>query len=117
MTRRVPYLNSRLQGLGTTVFATMSALAEETGAVNLGRGDPTLRQAIADHQQRFYGLTYDPDREVLVTAGATEALAASILSLCEVGDEILAFEPYYDGYPALAAMAGAIPRFVPLRPP
>ncbi len=147
MTRRVPYLNSRLQGLGTTVFATMSALAEETGAVNLGqgypdydgppavleaartaiaagynqyppgRGVPTLRQAIADHQQRFYGLTYDPDREVLVTAGATEALAASILSLCEVGDEILAFEPYYDGYPALAAMAGAIPRFVPLRPP
>jgi N-succinyldiaminopimelate aminotransferase len=147
MPARLPYLNSRLQGLGTTVFATMSALAQETGSVNLGQGFPDydapaavlqaataalaaghnqyppgrgisqLRQAIAEHQRRCYGLEYDPDREVLVTMGATEALAASILSLCEVGDEIVVFEPYYDGYPALAAMTGANVRVVRLRQP
>src|SRR3981081_4905806 len=109
MTDRVPYLTARLQGFGTTIFAEMSALAAETGAINLGQGFPdtdgpaevadaavaairqgfnqyppgpgilALRQAIAAHQQRFYGLAYDPQDEVLVTAGATEAIAASLL--------------------------------------
>jgi len=147
VTQRLPYLNSRLQGLGTTIFAAMSALAEATGSVNLGQGFPdydgpaevleaaceairrghnqyppgrgigALRNAVATHQRRFYGLEFDPATEVLVTAGATEALAATILSLCEVGDEVVMFEPYYDAYPALVAMAGATHRVVPLRPP
>jgi N-succinyldiaminopimelate aminotransferase len=141
------YLNSRLQGLGTTVFAAMSALAEATGSVNLGQGFPdydgpaevlaaaeaaiasghnqyppgrgiaVLRAAIAEHQMRRYGLAVDPETEVLVSAGATEALAAAVLALCEAGDEIVFFEPYYDAYPALAAMAGASYRVVPLHPP
>jgi N-succinyldiaminopimelate aminotransferase len=147
VTQRLPYLNSRLQGLGTTIFAAMSALADATGSVNLGQGFPDydgpaevleaaceairqghnqyppgrgigpLRNAVAAHQRRFYGLDFDPATEVLVTAGATEALAATILSLCEVGDEVVMFEPYYDAYPALVAMAGATHRVVPLRPP
>src|ERR1039458_5657489 len=147
MTGRLPYLNSRLQGLGTTIFAAMSAVAEATGSVNLGQGFPDydgpaevleaacdairaghnqyppgrgikpLRDAIALHQRHFYGLEFDPASEVLVSAGATEALAATILSLCEVGDEVIMFEPYYDAYPALVAMAGATHRVVPLRPP
>jgi N-succinyldiaminopimelate aminotransferase len=144
---RLPYLNSRLQGLGTTIFAAMSALADATGAVNLGqgfpdydgpievleaardairaghnqyppgRGIPALRDAIARHQRHFYGLDFDPATEILVTAGATEAMAGTILSLCEVGDEVVMFEPYYDAYPAVAAMAGASHRVVRLRPP
>ena len=147
MSGRLPYLNSRLQGLGATIFATMSALAEATGSVNLGQGFPdydgpaevleaaceairaghnqyppgrgikTLRDAIAEHKRHWYGLAFDPASEVLVTAGATEALAASILSLVEVGDEVVLFEPYYDAYPALVAMAGGTHRVVPLRPP
>jgi N-succinyldiaminopimelate aminotransferase len=143
----VPYLTSRLQGFGTTIFAEMSALAARTGAINLGQGFPDtdgptevadaavaairgghnqyppgpgildLRQAIAEHQHRFWGLTVDPETEVLVTAGATEAIAAALLSLCEDGDEVIALEPTYDSYRATAAMAGA--RVVPvvLRPP
>jgi N-succinyldiaminopimelate aminotransferase len=143
----VPYLTSRLQGFGVTVFAEMSALAERTGAINLGQGFPDedgpavmidaavnamrdgrnqyppgpgipeLRQAISAHQQRFYGLAYDPDTEVLVTAGATEAIAAAVLALCEPGDEVVMFEPYYDSYAPAVAMAGARRRVVPLRPP
>lgn len=145
MTR--PLLSSRLAGLGTTIFAEMSALAAATGAINLGQGFPDadgpsevaeaaiaairaghnqyppgsgtaeLRRAIAVHQERFWGITIDPDTEVLVTAGATEALAATGLALCEPGDEILAFEPTYDCYQAMAAMAGATLRTVTLRPP
>jgi N-succinyldiaminopimelate aminotransferase len=144
---RVPYLTSRLQGFGTTIFAEMSALAVETGAINLGqgfpdedgpaevldaaveairsgrnqyppgRGVPELRDAIARHQQRWYGLTYDPATEVLVTAGATEAIAAACLALCETGDEVVVLEPTYDSYQASIAMAGATPRFVRLEPP
>jgi N-succinyldiaminopimelate aminotransferase len=144
---RASYLTSRLQGFGETIFAEMSALALRTGAINLGQGFPDvdgpaevaeaavaairaghnqyppgigireLRHAISVHQRRFWDLDYDPDLEVLVTAGATEALAASLLALCEVGDEVLTFEPTYDSYAACAAMAGATLRVVTLRPP
>ncbi len=141
------YLTSRLQGLGATIFAEMSALADRTASINLGQGFPDtdgpaevaeaaiaairaghnqyppglgiaeLRRSIAEHQQRFYGLTYDPDTEILVTTGATEAIAASLLALCDDGDEVVTFEPYYDSYAACIAMAGAHRRVVTLRAP
>jgi N-succinyldiaminopimelate aminotransferase len=144
---RVPYLSARLQGFGTTVFAEMSALAVATGSVNLGQGFPDypgppevleaargaigtphdqyppgpglpeLRTAIAAHVQRFRGLAYDPDGEVLVTAGATEALTAALLALLDPGDEVVLFEPMYDSYAAAVAMAGGVLRPVPLTPP
>ena len=82
-----------------------------------GIGVPELRNAIVEHQQRFYGLSYDADTEVLVTAGASEALAAAVLALCETGDEVVTFEPWYDIYGANIAMAGAVKRVVTLRPP
>ena len=82
-----------------------------------GPGVPELRRAIVDHQRRFYGLEYDPDTEVLVTAGATEAIAAAMLALVEPGDEVIAFEPYYDSYAASIAMAGGTRVPVTLRPP
>ncbi|MFD6170374.1 pyridoxal phosphate-dependent aminotransferase [Streptomyces coeruleorubidus] len=81
-----------------------------------GPGIPELRTAVAAHQQRRYGLSYDPDGEVLVTAGATEAIAASLLALVEPGDEVIAFEPYYDSYAACIAMAGGTRVPVTLRP-
>ena len=143
-----PLLNRRLEGLGTTIFAEMSARALVTGSVNLGQGFPDrdgpakiaqvaadailagrgnqyppgpgvpeLRQAIAAHDERFYGLRYDPDSEILVTAGATEAIAAAMLALVEPGDEVIAFEPYYDSYAANIAMAGGVRVPVTLRPP
>jgi N-succinyldiaminopimelate aminotransferase len=143
-----PLLSRRLQGLGTTIFAEMSARAVATGSINLGQGFPDrdgpaaiaraaaaailtghgnqyppgpglpeLRRAIAAHQQRFYQLDYDPDTEVLVTTGATEAIAAALLALVEPGDEVIAFEPYYDSYAASIAMAGGIRVPVTLRPP
>jgi N-succinyldiaminopimelate aminotransferase len=144
---REPYLTARLQGIGTTIFATMSALAHEHDAVNLGQGYPdadgpsevldaavdairsgrnqyapgigvrTLRHAVAEHQTRFWGLDLDPDDEITVSAGATEGVAAAILALCEVGDEVVLFEPWYDAYRAVTAMAGAVHRSVPLRAP
>ena len=147
MRARRPALIARLHGLGTTIFSDMTALAIQHGAVNLGQGFPdvegpaairdaavaalqaghnqyapgpgvpALRQAIADHQRRRYGLSFDPDTEITVTAGATEAIAAAILALCEVGDEVITFEPYYDSYVANIAMAGAVRRTVTLRPP
>ncbi len=137
----------RMRGFGTTVFAEMSALAEQTGALNLGQGFPDrdgpaevadaavaairagrnqyppgpgifeLRQAIASHQKRFYGLEYDPDGEILVTAGATEAITAAVLALCDAGDEVIVFEPFYDSYGAAIALSGAQRRVVPLEPP
>jgi N-succinyldiaminopimelate aminotransferase len=82
-----------------------------------GAGIPELRGAIAAHQQRFYGIDIDPDREVLVTAGATEAIAAALLALVEPGDEVIAFEPYYDSYAACIAMAGGVRVPVTLRAP
>ena len=147
MTDRIPYLNARLQGYTSTIFSEMSALALATGSINLGQGFPdvdgpdiikraairaiedghnqyppgigiaTLRTAIARHQSRYYGLDFDPDTEVLVTAGATEAIASCLLSLCETGDEVIMFEPYYDSYAACTAMAGAQRRVVQLRAP
>jgi N-succinyldiaminopimelate aminotransferase len=131
-----------------TIFAEMSALAAETGAINLGQGFPDedgpaevleaaraaiaaganqyppgrgirdLLEAVAEHQARFYGLHPDPAREVLVTAGATEALAATLLALVDgPEDEVVVFEPYYDSYAAVAALAGARLVTVPLRWP
>jgi N-succinyldiaminopimelate aminotransferase len=82
-----------------------------------GPGEPDLRAAIAEHQQRFYGIALDPDREVLVTVGATEAIAASLLALCEPGDEVIAFQPTFDSYAAAAAMAHARLRPLTLRYP
>jgi N-succinyldiaminopimelate aminotransferase len=129
-----------MQEFGTTIFAEMTALAIRTGAVNLGQGFPdtdgppemlaaaaealrtghnqyapgagipSLRAAIAAHQRDWWGLEFDPDTEVLVTAGATEAIAATVLALCEPGDEVLCFEPYYDSYAASIALAGAVRR-------
>ncbi|HEY2288536.1 MAG TPA: aminotransferase class I/II-fold pyridoxal phosphate-dependent enzyme, partial [Streptosporangiaceae bacterium] len=82
-----------------------------------GPGIPELRQAIAAHDQRFYGQSFDPADEILVTAGATEAIAAAMLALVEPGDEVIAFEPYYDSYAANIAMAGGVRVPVTLRPP
>ena len=81
-----------------------------------GPGVPELRSAVTEHQRRHYGLEYDPDTEVLVTTGATEAVAASLLALLEPGDEVIALEPYYDSYAACIAMAGGTRVPVTLRP-
>lgn len=137
----------RLRPFGTTVFTEMTALAQQYDAVNLGQGFPDedpprevlaaahaaldaghnqyapgpgiapLRAAVADHQRRWYGMDVDPDTEVTVTFGATEAVAASLLALCEPGDEVVVLEPTYDSYPAVLAMAGARVVRVPLTPP
>jgi N-succinyldiaminopimelate aminotransferase len=77
---------------------------------------PALREAIAEHRQRDYGLSYDPASEILVTVGATEAISAAVLGLCDPGDEVVVFEPYYDSYAATIALAGATRAVVPLRP-
>ena len=82
-----------------------------------GTGVPELRDAIAVHQQRFYGLEVDPDREVFVTTGATEAIATAVLALLEPGDELLMFAPWFDMYDAVTSLAGAVRRSVPLRAP
>ncbi len=146
-TQRDAQLARRLRPFTTTIFATMSELALATGSVNLGQGFPDtdgpdeikevavdalrhgdnqyppsagtaiLRQAVATHQRDWYGLELDPAREVLVTVGATEAIAATLLALCEPGDEVVMFEPSYDSYAACASMAGAVPRLVRLHPP
>jgi N-succinyldiaminopimelate aminotransferase len=140
------WLTSKLAGFGTTVFAEMSALAVRTGSINLGQGFPDtdgpaevldaavdairagvnqyppgpgvpeLRGAIAEHQRRFYGIDLDPDAEVLVTAGATEALAGALLGMLDTGDEVVVFEPMYDSYQACIALAGAVARPVLLAP-
>lgn len=137
-------LVDRLQPFTSTIFAEMSALAGRTGSVNLGQGFPDtdgppgmlevardaiasgvnqyppgpgigeLRSAVAEHRAKHYGLEYDPDSEVLITVGATEAIAASLLALVQAGDEVVLVEPYYDSYAAAVAMAGARRRCVPL---
>jgi N-succinyldiaminopimelate aminotransferase len=136
---------ARMRPFTSTIFAEMSALALRTGAINLGQGFPDtdgppslladvaanvtggvnqyppgpgipeLRTAVAEHQRRFYGQEVDPER-VLITTGATEAIASAILALCEPGDEVVTFQPYYDSYAATIALAGATLRAVPLRP-
>ncbi|MCB9838258.1 MAG: aminotransferase class I/II-fold pyridoxal phosphate-dependent enzyme [Phycisphaeraceae bacterium] len=137
----------RLRPFGTTIFAEMSALAREHHAINLSQGfpdfdgpehvkraaleaveaghnqyarmfgEPVLNGAIAEWFARASGLAVDPDREITVTAGCTEAIAATLIGLVNPGDEVILFEPYYDSYRACVAMAGATPRFVPLRAP
>jgi N-succinyldiaminopimelate aminotransferase len=139
-------LVERMTGFGTTIFAEMSALAVRTGSVNLGQGFPDtdgppelleaavhairtghnqyppgpgvpeLRAAVAAHQQEHYELEHDPDSSVLITAGATEAIAAAVLALAGPGDEVVMFEPYYDSYAATVALAGARRRVVTLHP-
>ncbi|GAA0598542.1 pyridoxal phosphate-dependent aminotransferase [Actinomadura livida] len=135
-----------MQGFGETIFAEMSALAVRTGAINLGQGFPDqdgpqavldtaveairsganqyppgpglpeLREAVAAQRLHRYGLSYDPGTEVFVTVGATEGIAASVLALAGPGDEVVVFEPYYDSYAAVIALAGAVRRPVTLRP-
>ena len=105
---------------GPRKIAEAAAEAIRTGKGNQyppATGIPELRNAVARHQQRFYGLGYDPDTEVLITAGATEAIAAALLALLEPGDEVIAFEPYYDSYVANIAMAGATRVPLTLYPP
>jgi N-succinyldiaminopimelate aminotransferase len=137
----------RLHGIAPTIFSTMSALAVRTGSVNLGQGFPdvhgpaglieaarsaiadganqyapgigvpVLRTAIAAHQRRHYGIELDPDTEVCVTTGCTEAVAAALLGLVDPGDEVVVLEPYYDSYVAMLQVAGAVRRPVTLRAP
>jgi N-succinyldiaminopimelate aminotransferase len=105
---------------GPRAIAEAAVAAIRTGKGNQyppATGIPELRQAVARHQQRFYGLSYDPDTEVLITAGATEAIAAALLALLEPGDEVIAFEPYYDSYVANIALAGATRVPLTLYPP
>lgn len=134
-------------GLGVTIFEEMTALAVDTGAINLGqgfpdedgprdiieaaraaisaganqyapgKGIPLLREAVAAHQERFYGLTPDPATEIIVTTGATEGIAASLLAFAGPGDEVLTFEPFYDSYGAVIGLSGATHVTAPLLAP
>ena len=144
---RMKPANAILSGYGTTVFEVMSRLAIEHGSINLGQGFPDedgpedirrraaealmegpnqyppmmgvpeLRQAVAAHNKRFYGLDVDWQSEVMITSGATEALADSLLGLIEPGDEVVLIEPLYDSYLAMVKRAGGVPRFVRIEPP
>ncbi len=137
----------RIEGMGTSIFATMSRLAFENKAVNLGQGYPdfdgpewlmeaafkamkegknqyaptqgilSLREAIAGMQKKYFGLDWDTEKEITITAGATEALFSTILSLINEGDEVIMFEPFYDAYQADVILAGGIPKYVTLRKP
>jgi len=140
-------LQSRLPNVGTTIFTTMSALANLHGAVNLGQGFPdfdcdpalvdevlgamraghnqyppmagwpALRQAVAAKIEALYGHVYDADREITITAGATQALLTAVLALVHPGDEVIVIEPVYDSYVPAIELAGAVPRFVAMSPP
>ncbi len=140
-------MNPIFSALQTSVFEVMSQLARETGAINLGQGFPDdpgpedvrrraadavvngwnqyppmmglpeLRQAVASHYKRWQGLDLDPDREIMVTSGATEAIAGALMALVAPGDEVVLFEPMYDAYVPLVRRAGGIPKFVTLTPP
>ncbi|MEQ8343975.1 MAG: aminotransferase [Sneathiellaceae bacterium] len=133
--------------MGTTIFQAMNDLARQHDAINLGQGFPDdngpedlrqaaadalmngwnqyppmtgipdLRQAMARHEKRFYGLDLDWARETLVTSGATEALICAVLALVDTGDEVVLFQPFYDAYPPMVQRAGGVPRVVTLRPP
>ena len=139
--------NTTLSAFGTTIFEVMSKLAIDQGAINLGQGFPDedgpadiralaaraaedgpnqyppmmglpeLRQAVAQHDQRFYGLSAEWQSDILVTSGATEAIAASLFGLIDPGDEVVLFEPLYDCYLPLVMRAGGVPKFVRLDPP
>ena len=139
-------LTSRLQGFGASIFAEMTALAVSTGSINLGQGFPDydgptevlqiareqisagnnqyppgigmpdLRLAVSEHQERFWGLTYDPDSEILITMGATEALAGALLGILNDGDEVIVFEPLFDTYAGCIALSGAQMVPITLRP-
>ena len=140
----MPLRAARLEGFGTTIFTEVTALAQRTGAINLGQGFPdtdgptevidaavaalrggenqyaplggvpALREAVLEHQRAYYGL--EPE-DVLITFGATEAIAAALLGLVNPGDEVVVLEPYYDSYSACIAFAGGRRRPVTLRPP
>ena len=140
-------MNPIFADVETSVFETMSRLARERQAINLGQGFPDdpgpadvrakaaeavingwnqyppmmglpeLRQAVAAHYKRFQALDFDPNSEIMVTSGATEALAGALLALIEPGDEVVLFQPMYDAYLPLVRRAGGVPRFVTLRPP
>ena len=140
-------LAARLRSIPPTIFSEMSALATRTGAINLGQGFPdvdgpasvieaatralheganqyapgigvpALREAVARHQQRHYGLELDPDTEVRVTTGCTEGIAAALLGLVDPGDEVVVLEPFYDSYVAMIEMSGGVRRPVTLRAP
>ena len=140
-------MNRLISGLPHTVFDAMSQLARDLNAINLGQGFPDhpgpedirlkaadavvngynqypsmmglpeLRQAVAKHYAHWHGLTLDPMTEVMVTSGATEALAAAIFGLIEPGDEVVLFQPFYDAYAPLIRRGGGIPKFVRLEPP
>nr|PZN41365.1 MAG: aminotransferase [Pseudomonadota bacterium] len=140
-------MNSVLAGLPTTVFEVMSRLARETGAINLGQGFPDdpgpedvraraadavvngwnqyppmlglpeLRKAVAEHYALHQGLDLDAESEVMITSGATEAIAGALFALIEPGDEVVLFQPMYDAYLPLVRRAGGVPRFVTLTPP
>jgi N-succinyldiaminopimelate aminotransferase len=144
---RRPPLTPRLSGFGTSVFAEMTALARQRGAVNLGQGYPdfdgpdfvkraaveaveaghnqyapmpglpALQKAVADHQKRFYGMEHDPAEEITIHAGATEALSSTLAALLDRGDEAIVFEPFYDAYRPGIALALAKVKVVPLAPP
>jgi N-succinyldiaminopimelate aminotransferase len=143
----LPRLADRLRHIPPTIFTTMSALAVRTSAINLGQGFPDrdgpttvldvavqalrggrnqyapgpgvpeLREAVAEHQRRHYGIDLDPSTQVVVTAGATEAIAAAMLALVNPGDEVVVLEPFYDSYVATIEMAGGVRRAVTLRAP
>lgn len=140
-------MNPIFADFGTSIFETMSRLAQQHGAINLGQGFPddpgpldvrehaaaavvqgsnqyppmmgvpALREAVADHYRRFQGLNLDPQQDVMITSGATEALAGALLALIQPGDEVILFQPMYDAYLPLVLRAGGVPRFVRLRPP
>lgn len=146
MTERTPALQSKLPAVGTTIFTVMSALAAETGAVNLGQGFPdfdcdprlvdavaaamraghnqyppmpgvpALRQAVSDKVLSLYGRRYDPAGEITITAGATQAILTAILAVVRAGDEVIVLEPCYDSYVPNIELAGGVVVRVPLQP-
>jgi N-succinyldiaminopimelate aminotransferase len=140
-------MNSLFAGLPTTIFEVMSVLARETGAINLGQGFPDdpgpedirrkaaeavldgynqyppmmglpeLRAAVARHYAHWHKVDFDPEREVMITSGATEAIAGALLALIEPGDEVVLFQPLYDAYLPLVKYAGGVPKLIRLEPP
>ncbi len=141
------YLTSKLQPFGSSIFAEMTKMAVENNAINLSQGFPdfdgpefikqaaceainaghnqyantfgvpALRKAIADKYNRFYGLSYNPDTEISILAGATEAIFTTIISIVNSGDEVIIMEPYYDSYPVAVTMAGGVCRYLTLEFP